>query len=108
MRMLPWPLRSAALFALIFFAVLFSTTFAGRQCCFLTYQDALRQQREVWSRKNILAFQNNPFFSPIAEAEQKEAVPRVHPRMLNVKTNDYGSYDPSPSMDKPHFKLIPN
>ncbi|XP_062223388.1 protein CASPARIAN STRIP INTEGRITY FACTOR 1-like isoform X2 [Phragmites australis] len=90
MRMLPWPLRSAALFALIFFAVLFSTTFAGRQCCFLTYQDALRQQREI------------------AEAEQKEAVPRVHPRMLNVKTNDYGSYDPSPSMDKPHFKLIPN
>ncbi|OEL24724.1 hypothetical protein BAE44_0014257 [Dichanthelium oligosanthes] len=42
-------------------------------------------------------------------AEQKEAVgPLVHARMLNVKTNDYGSYDPSPSMDKPHFKLIPN
>ena len=40
---------------------------------------------------------------------QKEAVaPLVHTRILNVKINDYGSYDPSPSMDKPHFKLIPN
>jgi len=39
----------------------------------------------------------------------KQAVaPLVHTRMLNVKINDYGSYDPSPSMDKPHFKLIPN
>lgn len=44
-----------------------------------------------------------------AGAEQKEAVvPLVHGRMLNVKTNDYGSYDPSPTTDKPHFKLIPN
>ncbi|KAL6640286.1 hypothetical protein ACP70R_015425 [Stipagrostis hirtigluma subsp. patula] len=90
MRMLPRPRRSAALFALFFFTLLFSTSFAGRQCNFLTDQDALRQQREG------------------PEAEQDEAVPLVHARMLNVKTNDYGSYDPSPSMEKPHFKLIPN
>jgi hypothetical protein len=25
-----------------------------------------------------------------------------------VKTNDYGSYDPTPTMAKPHFKDIPN
>uniref|UniRef100_A0A0A9EL40 Uncharacterized protein n=1 Tax=Arundo donax TaxID=35708 RepID=A0A0A9EL40_ARUDO len=89
MRILPRPRRSAAHFALIFFIVLFSTSFAGRQCSFLMDQNDLRQHRE-------------------AMAEEKEAVPLVRARMLNVKTNDYGSYDPSPSMEKPHFKLIPN
>jgi hypothetical protein len=43
-----------------------------------------------------------------AVAEQEAVVPLVHGRMLNVKTNDYGSYNPPPTMDKPHFKLIPN
>uniref|UniRef100_A0A0A9BW99 Uncharacterized protein n=1 Tax=Arundo donax TaxID=35708 RepID=A0A0A9BW99_ARUDO len=43
-----------------------------------------------------------------AMAEEKEAVPLVRARMLKVNMNDYGSYDPSPSMEKPHFKLIPN
>ncbi|CAL4917371.1 unnamed protein product [Urochloa decumbens] len=90
-RMLSTSWRSASIFALLVFALLFSTSFAGRQFNFLTDQDALRQQGAA------------------AGAEQKEAVvPLVHARMLNVKTNDYGSYDPSPSMDKPHFKLIPN
>uniref|UniRef100_A0A8R7P5U9 Uncharacterized protein n=4 Tax=Triticum TaxID=4564 RepID=A0A8R7P5U9_TRIUA len=33
----------------------------------------------------------------------------VHSRMLkDVTTSDYGTYDPTPSMQKPHFKLIPN
>ncbi|WOK98027.1 hypothetical protein Cni_G06736 [Canna indica] len=32
----------------------------------------------------------------------------LHPRFLTVKTNDYGAYDPSPTMDKPPYKLIPN
>ncbi|CAL4888233.1 unnamed protein product [Urochloa decumbens] len=83
--------RSASIFALVVFALLFSTSFAGRQFNFLADQDALRQQGVA------------------AGPEQREAVvPLVHARMLNVKTNDYGSYDPSPSMDKPHFKLIPN
>ncbi|CAN6244199.1 unnamed protein product [Urochloa humidicola] len=82
--------RFVSLFALIVFA-LFSTSFAGRQFNFLTDQDALCQHGEA------------------AAPEHKEAVvPLVHARMLNVKTNDYSSYDPSPSMDKPHFKLIPN
>ncbi|CAL9189874.1 unnamed protein product [Musa hybrid cultivar] len=26
----------------------------------------------------------------------------------NVKTNDYGSYDPSPALNKPPYKLINN
>jgi hypothetical protein len=28
--------------------------------------------------------------------------------LKDVTTSDYGSYDPTPSMEKPHFKLIPN
>ncbi|NP_001278556.1 hypothetical protein Zm00014a_014009 [Zea mays] len=87
----PW--RSGHLFAFITFAVLFfSTSFAGRQYSFLMDQDALRQQEGEGAR-----------------TEQKEAlVPLVQARRLSVKTNDYSSYDPSPSMDKPHSKLIPN
>ncbi|KAL6899891.1 hypothetical protein ACP4OV_006549 [Aristida adscensionis] len=90
MRMLPRSQTSAALFALVFFALLFSTPVAGRQCSFLTDHVAPHQQREG------------------PGAEQDEVVTLVHARMLNVKTNDYSSYDPSPTMEKPHFKLIPN
>ncbi|KAL3814111.1 hypothetical protein ACJIZ3_015379 [Penstemon smallii] len=32
----------------------------------------------------------------------------IHERLLKVKTNDYGRYDPAPAMVKPRFKLIPN
>uniref|UniRef100_A0A0A9CEB9 Uncharacterized protein n=1 Tax=Arundo donax TaxID=35708 RepID=A0A0A9CEB9_ARUDO len=33
----------------------------------------------------------------------------VHERILRqVKMNDYGAYDSSPTMAKPHFKDIPN
>ncbi|XP_038990351.1 protein CASPARIAN STRIP INTEGRITY FACTOR 1-like [Phoenix dactylifera] len=32
----------------------------------------------------------------------------AHSRVLKANTNDYGSYDPSPSLSKPPFKLIPN
>ncbi|XP_066398833.1 protein CASPARIAN STRIP INTEGRITY FACTOR 1-like isoform X2 [Miscanthus floridulus] len=91
MGTLPCPWRSGHLFAFITFALLFSTSFAGRHYSFLMDQDAFREQGEA------------------ARTEQHEAlVPLVQARMLSVKTNDYSSYDPSPSMDKPHFKLIPN
>ncbi|XP_078174802.1 uncharacterized protein LOC144568356 isoform X2 [Carex rostrata] len=33
---------------------------------------------------------------------------RKHGRVLRVAADDYGHYDPSPSMNKPHFKDIPN
>ncbi|KAG1366270.1 protein CASPARIAN STRIP INTEGRITY FACTOR 1 [Cocos nucifera] len=32
----------------------------------------------------------------------------AHSRVLKANTNDYASYDPSPSLSKPPFKLIPN
>ncbi|WVZ77061.1 hypothetical protein U9M48_024963 [Paspalum notatum var. saurae] len=93
--MLPMPWRFASsLFAFIVFAaLLFSTSFAGRPCNFLTDQHALHRKGEATAG----AKQNEP-----------AVVPLGHARMLNVKTNDYSSYDPSPTMDKPHFKLIPN
>ncbi|KAL5713315.1 hypothetical protein ACHQM5_015401 [Ranunculus cassubicifolius] len=32
----------------------------------------------------------------------------VHERILRYNTKDYGTYDPSPTLNKPPFKLIPN
>jgi hypothetical protein len=63
-------------------------------------------------RQNFITFLSHVYQKINLQAAgtgQKEAVALLVPaRMLNVKTNDYGIYDPSPSMDKPHFKLIPN
>jgi hypothetical protein len=33
---------------------------------------------------------------------------RRHGRVLGVPADDYARYDPSPTMNKPHFKDIPN
>ncbi|KAL5150741.1 Protein CASPARIAN STRIP INTEGRITY FACTOR 1 [Glycine soja] len=38
----------------------------------------------------------------------KEEVRTIHERLLRANTKDYGRYDPSPSLSKPPFKLIPN
>ena len=41
--------------------------------------------------------------------EDDEMAVVVHERILRqAKMNDYGSYDSSPTMAKPHFKDIPN
>ncbi|XP_037426390.1 protein CASPARIAN STRIP INTEGRITY FACTOR 1-like [Triticum dicoccoides] len=85
------PRRSASLFALAFFALLLSTSLAGRQrpSFIVDQEESLGQQGE-------------------AQDEAAMAQP-VHSRMLkDVTTSDYGTYDPTPSMQKPHFKLIPN
>ncbi|KAF6986279.1 hypothetical protein CFC21_004060 [Triticum aestivum] len=85
------PRRSASLFALAFFALLLSTSLAGRQrpSFIVDREESLGQQGE-------------------AQDEAAMAQP-VHSRMLkDVTTSDYGTYDPTPSMQKPHFKLIPN
>lgn len=63
--------------------------FSGRQRSFIVDQESLGRQGEVQDD---------------AMAQQL-----VHSRMLkDVTTSDYGTYDPTPSMEKPHFKLIPN
>jgi len=85
----PW--KYATLFALVF-ALLLSTASAGRQRSFMVDQESLGQQGE-----------GRP------EASLGEALAEVHARMLKeFTTSDYGSYDPTPSMEKPHSKLIPN
>ncbi|XP_020590433.1 uncharacterized protein LOC110031528 [Phalaenopsis equestris] len=38
----------------------------------------------------------------------QELSKKHHHRILRVTTNDYGNYEPSPSLSKPPFKLIPN
>ncbi|KAF2949495.1 hypothetical protein DAI22_01g111300 [Oryza sativa Japonica Group] len=41
--------------------------------------------------------------------EDDEMLAMVHERILRqVKTNDYGTNDPTPTMAKPHAKEIPN
>ncbi|KAL0365549.1 UNVERIFIED_CONTAM: hypothetical protein Sangu_0652500, partial [Sesamum angustifolium] len=42
------------------------------------------------------------------EPLRHDEVSEVHERLLKVKTNDYGRYDPAPALVKPPFKLIPN
>ncbi|KAL9231662.1 hypothetical protein vseg_006859 [Gypsophila vaccaria] len=32
----------------------------------------------------------------------------IHERLLRATTQDYGRYDPSPSLHRPRHKLIPN
>ncbi|XP_047068358.1 protein CASPARIAN STRIP INTEGRITY FACTOR 1-like [Lolium rigidum] len=89
MQLRPW--KAATLLAL-FLALLLSTSSAGRHGSFMVDQESIGQQGEG---------------RPVAS--QGEALAEVHARMLKeVTTSDYGSYDPTPSMEKPHFKLIPN
>ncbi|KAM0910841.1 hypothetical protein ACQ4PT_013902 [Festuca glaucescens] len=88
------PRKAATLLALVF-ALLLPTSLAGswRHRSFMVDQESLGQQGEG---------------RPVASS-QGEAPAEVHARMLKeVTTSDYGSYDPTPSMEKPHFKLIPN
>nr|CAD1842880.1 unnamed protein product [Ananas comosus var. bracteatus] len=47
-------------------------------------------------------------FAEITKTPSYEDEVVVRARILKVQTNDYGSYDPSPSLEKPPFKLIPN
>ncbi|XP_031477027.1 protein CASPARIAN STRIP INTEGRITY FACTOR 1-like [Nymphaea colorata] len=44
----------------------------------------------------------------LSAGSQHDGSDGIHQRMLRVKTNDYGSYDPSPTFVRPPFKLIPN
>ncbi|WOL02952.1 hypothetical protein Cni_G11671 [Canna indica] len=48
------------------------------------------------------------FFTNEYSEANKEDVISVRWRILKANTNDYGNYDPTPSLSKPPFKLIPN
>ncbi|OAY83677.1 uncharacterized protein LOC109716079 [Ananas comosus] len=83
------PKRSTILFVLVTASIL-STSFAGGQRRFLEKYAVKVETKEITKTPSY----------------EDEVVVRA--RILKVQTNDYGSYDPSPSLEKPPFKLIPN
>ncbi|KAF8405283.1 hypothetical protein HHK36_010185 [Tetracentron sinense] len=87
-------LKKTSLLFLIISASLLSTSFAGRQWNFVEKPSMeVKSTNEEKSRKTL---------------NDKEAANNVHERLLRVNTKDYGTYDPSPALVKPPFKLIPN
>ncbi|CAN6446547.1 unnamed protein product [Victoria cruziana] len=81
----------------LFFFVLVSSSFllpyAGGRPIFLT--DLAAEVAEVEEEASSAGFRH-------------DGSDGIRQRMLRVRTNDYGSYDPSPTFEKPPFKLIPN
>ncbi|KAL1554301.1 protein CASPARIAN STRIP INTEGRITY FACTOR 1 [Salvia divinorum] len=81
--------KKISLLFLIISAALFPTSFAGRVRKSVV-SEAVYEDSESW------------------EAVRHDEESEIHDRVLKVKTNDYGKYDPAPSFVKPPFKLIPN
>ncbi|KAI3969912.1 hypothetical protein MKX01_038380 [Papaver californicum] len=88
------------LFLLIIFLSLCSTSSAGREWRFVEKPAAMAlgatNKQEMSSRMLVQHQDEAPLTS------------EVHERLLRVNTKDYGRYDPSPTLVKPPFKLIPN
>ncbi|CAA0807640.1 Unknown protein [Striga hermonthica] len=85
--------KKISLLILLICAAIFHTSFAGSGS--VASQEALSttHHEEKQSSEAI---------------RHDDEVSEIHERLLKVKTNDYGRYDPTPSMSKPPFKLIPN
>ncbi|XAR59575.1 hypothetical protein NMG60_11015459 [Bertholletia excelsa] len=79
-------LKKISLLFLIISASLVSTSFAGRQL-----HNTLAEEVDA---------SHEQLHSKVASS--------VHERLLRANTKDYGTYDPSPTLGKPPFKLIPN
>ncbi|XP_073026567.1 protein CASPARIAN STRIP INTEGRITY FACTOR 1-like [Primulina eburnea] len=79
-------IKKISLLLLLLSAALFSTSLAGRLC------------KSGESKK----------VSTTDDEEMKSWGQLHKERILKVKTNDYGKYDPAPALVKPPFKLIPN
>ncbi|KAL3843433.1 hypothetical protein ACJIZ3_000836 [Penstemon smallii] len=77
---------------LLISAAIFATTFAGRLF------------KSVEPKDTSLTYKKLESWEQLRHAEASE----IHERLLKVKTNDYGRYDPAPAFVKPPFKLIPN
>uniref|UniRef100_A0ACD5VRZ6 Uncharacterized protein n=1 Tax=Avena sativa TaxID=4498 RepID=A0ACD5VRZ6_AVESA len=84
------------LFAVVFAALLL-TSMAG-------------VQRKLLNKDRAGSTMDTSESSMQQQQEDEEVLVVVHGgRILRqVKTNDYGSYDSTPTMAKPHFKDIPN
>ncbi|XP_068636483.1 protein CASPARIAN STRIP INTEGRITY FACTOR 1-like [Aristolochia californica] len=86
-------LKKITLLFLLFSACLVSTSLAGRNSRFL---DA--HATDI-GKKPVEASTKSSHHGKSSRASE---------RMLKVHTKDYASYDPSPALVKPPFKLIPN
>ncbi|RZC87637.1 hypothetical protein C5167_036177 [Papaver somniferum] len=91
---------SSLLFLLIISLSLCSTSSAGREWKFVEKPAAMdlgaTNKQEISSRK-LVQHKNEALLTS-----------EIHERLLRVNTKDYGRYDPSPTLVKPPFKLIPN
>ncbi|ONK70835.1 uncharacterized protein A4U43_C04F2020 [Asparagus officinalis] len=81
--------KKGNLVLIMILACLLSGSFAGGHRKFINKSSALEDVAEELPMEN-----------------EEESI--VHPRILVVKTNDYGRYNPTPRLSKPRFKLIPN
>ncbi|KAJ0962567.1 hypothetical protein J5N97_027689 [Dioscorea zingiberensis] len=88
--------RSTLLFIFIS-ATLFSASFAGEHRKLL-HRSASSQVANGCKDESSRKFGG--------DEQQQILLPRS--RILVVKTNDYGNYEPTPALSKPPFKLIPN
>ncbi|KAL5132582.1 Protein SRG1 [Glycine soja] len=87
-------LKKFTLLFLLISGSLLSTSFAGR----------VRSNSFKNLAKDVNAIEEGTPRKPL----NKEEVRTIHERLLRANTKDYGRYDPSPSLSKPPFKLIPN
>ncbi|PIA55852.1 hypothetical protein AQUCO_00700284v1 [Aquilegia coerulea] len=87
-------LMKISLLLLVISASLLSVSCAGRQRIFTEkpLMEMSATQQEV-ARENL----------------HHDTASDVHERLLRAyNTKDYGTYDPTPTLSKPPFKLIPN
>ncbi|KAG4969089.1 hypothetical protein JHK84_035122 [Glycine max] len=93
-------LRLLKKFTLLFLLIsgsLLSTSFAE-------YAGRVRSNSFKNLAKDVNAIEEGTPRKPLNKEEERT----IHERLLRANTKDYGRYDPSPSLSKPPFKLIPN
>ncbi|KAM0932878.1 putative protein Casparian strip integrity factor [Dioscorea sansibarensis] len=91
-------LTSTLLLFVLISASLFSASFAG-------------EHRKLLHRSAPTLFANgfkHEYLSRKFGGDEDQQILLPRSRILVVKTNDYGNYEPTPSLSKPPFKLIPN
>ncbi|KAH7658810.1 hypothetical protein IHE45_17G114100 [Dioscorea alata] len=89
---------STLLLLILMSASLFSASFAG-------------EHRKLLHRSAPTLFANafkHEYSSRKFGGDEEQQIRLPRSRILVVKTNDYGNYEPTPALTKPPFKLIPN
>ncbi|RCV24063.1 hypothetical protein SEVIR_5G054300v4 [Setaria viridis] len=87
------PRKSSYLVAVVFASLLLSSMAGGH--------------RKLVNKDDAESMETSESMQQLQGDDEAAAV--VHERILKqVKMDDYGRYDPTPTMSKPHFKDIPN